>query len=82
MNEHHGRHIAYDHNEAKRNIENGWTNVTKEEFYGKNKPEPAEINADGELSEHQKLIIAYEMKFGKKPHHAMKDETIQAKLDE
>jgi len=31
---------------------------------------------------HDDLVELYELKFGKKPHHAMKDETIQAKLDE
>lgn len=30
----HGKHIAYDPQEAKRNETNGWKTVTKEEFYG------------------------------------------------
>lgn len=72
--EHHGRHIAYDHNEAKRNNDNGWETVSKEEFYGKKEDNP--------LPDREKLELAYIAKFDKKPPHNMKDSTIQAKLDE
>jgi hypothetical protein len=84
MHDDHGRHIAYNGAEAKANNENGWKNVTKKEFY--NIGDIIDVVAveveDGELSAREKLVIAYEMKFGKKPHHMLKDETVQAKLDE
>lgn len=81
MHEHHGRHIAYDYNEAKRNTENGWKTVTEEEFYNIGAIIEGE-SEDNPLSDREKLEIAYIDKFGKKPHHAMKNETIQEKLDE
>lgn len=86
----HGRHKATTQNEATANIENGWETVTEEEFYAgilkkaaeQITEESAEESAEDELSEREKLNIRYEMKFGKKPHHMMKDETIIEKLDE
>lgn len=67
LHEAHGKHIAYTSIEAEANIANGWETVSEEEFIGKPKSNLAEL---------------YKAKFGKKPHHAMKDSTIQAKLDE
>lgn len=67
----HGRHIAYNTLEAESNEKNGWKTVSEDVFYGKKYIMPRD-----------QLVEAYELKYGKKPHHAMKDETIQAKLDE
>lgn len=63
-----GRHIAYSPQEAFHNEKNGWKTVSEDEFYGNSND-----NSD--------LIQAYVDKFGKKPHHKMKPETIQEKLD-
>ena len=88
MHPNHGRHKACNHQEAKENNENGWETVTEEEFYAgilkkaANEIIEDEITEDNELSERDKLVISYEMKFGKKPSPLMKDETIQKKLDE
>lgn len=76
IHEIHGKHVAYGTVEADANIERGWKTVSKDEFYGK-KEESIEFTMS-----HGDLVDLYELKFGKKPHHKMKDETIQAKLDE
>ena len=78
MHPDHGRHIAYDSNEEQRNIENGWATVTEDEFYAEMRNKQKESKESGR----DELVDAYIDKFGKKPHHAMKSETIQAKLDE
>lgn len=70
IHEDHGKHFALNHNEAKANNENGWKTVSKEEFYGIKEEEIP-----------QALIDQYKEKFGKAPHHKMKLETIQGKLD-
>lgn len=69
IHEDHGKHIAYSPQEAKFNEENGWKRVTKEVWlkHGYEK-------SDDTLAEQ------YEAKFGKKPHHAMKTETIEQQL--
>ena len=82
MHPNHGRHKAFSHNEAKENNENGWKTVTEEEFYAGILKKAEIIEESDELSDRDKLVISYEMKFGKKPSHLMKDETIQKKLDE
>jgi len=74
----HGKHIAYGTVEADANIKNGWKTVTEDEFNGK----PKEEKKTNPLSDRELLEIAYIAKFNKKPHHKMKDETIQEKLDE
>ena len=84
MHTDHGRHIAYSPLEAETNISNGWKTVSKKKFYDIGQvieAESTEVKED-ELSNHDKLSLSYEIKFGKKPHHAMKDSTIQQKLDE
>lgn len=84
IHEQHGKHIAYSDTERLANESNGWATVSEDEFYGRPpaiEGESEEINED-ELSDREKLNLEYEIKFGKKPHHAMKIETIQAKLDE
>lgn len=72
----HGKHIAYSDNERLTNESNGWVTVTEEEFYGKPKEKPAD---EPEFSR-KELDELYFLKFGKKPHHAMKEATIMAKL--
>jgi len=69
----HGKHISYGTIEADANIENGWKTVSKDEFYGK--PKEFTMSRDD-------LAELYELRFSKKPHHKMKAETIQEKLDE
>lgn len=76
MHPNHGRHKAISSQEAQANEENGWETVTEEEFYaGIVKKEKPVFNRDD-------LAELFELKFGKKPHHKMTAETIQAKLDE
>jgi len=62
----HGKHIAYIPAEAAYNEKQGWRTVTEAEFYGKPVDE----------------VALYVAKFGKKPHHKMKPETIKAALEE
>jgi len=81
----HGRHIAYSPQEAKSNNENGWKNVSKEEFYdiGQAKKEvasPTEVVEN--TKENQDLTDDYISLFGKPPSWNMKPETIQARIDE
>ena len=79
----HGHHMPINAIEAQANEKNGWKTVSEEEFYNIEVIEGEAVEIDeNELSPHDKLSLAYEIKFGKKPHHMMKDETIQAKLDE
>lgn len=85
MHPNHGRHKAFNNQEAVENNANGWETVSEEEFYAgilKKVEIIEETDESDELSEREKLSIRYEMKFGKKPSHLMKDETIQKKLDE
>lgn len=83
MHPEHGRHIAYNHAEAKYNVECGWVTVTQEEYYAgileKTNKEKEESSEAVELSR-EDLEELYVLKFGDKPHHAMKDATIIAKL--
>lgn len=46
------------------------------------KPAPAGADSVAPLLDRDGLVAAYEAKFGKKPHHAMKDENIQKALEE
>ena len=79
MHPDHGRHFAASQQEADDNEKNGWRTVKREEFYGE-----AENNTPkGEVTESEDDLVAqYVEKFGVKPHHKMKPETIRAKLDE
>lgn len=86
----HGRHIAYNGLEAEANRKNGWKDVTKDEFYGAQKINVVEvvnpkwvarINSETDDQEHEKASAAYELKFGKKPHHRMTTESILKALD-
>jgi len=72
----HGLHMPVTTLEATANEGNGWKTITEDEFYGKPKEEKS-YNLSRE-----ELIERYEAKTGKKPHHMMKDSTIQKKLDE
>lgn len=81
IHEIHGKHVAYGTVEADANIERGWKTVSKDEFYGKKEEIEKEESKEFTMS-HDDLVDLYELRFGKKPHHAMKDKTIQAKLDE
>ena len=81
MHELHGKHIAYSDTERLANEANGWVTVSEEEFYGQpQKVESAEEVDDPQFSR-KELEELYFLKFGKKPHHAMKDATIKAKLE-
>lgn len=71
----HGYHVAYSPQEAKANEETGWETVTKEQYYdrGEKSPKP-----DDGLS----IADKYYQLFGKKPHHNMKLENIQAAIED
>ena len=70
----HGRHIAYSPTEAENNEKNGWKTISKEEFFGE------QVSKDTDSSDGD-LIAAYLQKFGKKPHHKMKIDTIKAAVN-
>ncbi len=79
-----GRHIAYSEQEAKANNENGWTTVTEKQFYDI-KRYPSVENLDNPVNEPDELTelkMAYQNKFGKSPHHAMKAATIKKALED
>lgn len=79
----HGRHIAYNGLEAEANRKNGWKDVTKAEFYGEKKVQtPVENVVDPDrITGYETASFAYELKFGKKPHHRMNTESILKALD-
>lgn len=84
INPKHGYHIAYDQHEAIRNEKNGWKTVTKEEFYADEaKGTTGEVERIVEVIEEkaeEELTKQYEAKFGKKPHHRLKRESIEKAL--
>lgn len=69
----HGKKIASLRAEAENDKKYGWIEVTMGEFYGKQE-EKEQPQAD--------LVARYVEKFGKKPHHKMKPETIEAALND
>lgn len=71
VHESHGKHIAYNTLEATSNNANGWKTVTEAEFYAEYKKPPKSDD----------LSARYEAKFGKKPHHKMKPESIEEALN-
>jgi len=96
IHEKHGRHMACSHTEADTNEENGWKTVTEAEFYGESTPKVVEQEEVDEVEEtheaeeetgeevqipHDVLVELYEAKFGEKPHHRMKDNTIKKKIE-
>ena len=72
----HGYHIAITRPEAESNEKRGWRTVTEAEFYDRGKKK-AELAGQVESIEEQ-----YERKTGKKPHHRMKRESIEAALND
>ena len=78
LNPLHGKHICYNSVEATYNNTKGWKTVTEAEFYAEyKKPEvvaPEAIAPD--------FNSRYEAKFGKKPHHRMLPESIEAAVKE
>ena len=92
----HGRHIAYNGLEAEANRKHGWKDVTEDEFYATQRGKAVastsiETKADAEASQETEetgdadrdtAAAAYELKFGKKPHHRMGTETILKALDD
>lgn len=79
MHPDHGRLLVYSKQEADENEKHGWRTVDKAEFYG----EKAKNIPKGDVTEQEDDLVAqYVEKFGTKPHHKMKPETIRAKLDE
>ena len=73
----HGYHMAVNKLEADANEKRGWRTVTEAEFYDRRPKLSPEIAAEV-LS----LEERYERKHGKKPHHKMKRETIEAALND
>lgn len=85
----HGKHIAYNVHEAEYNNKQGWTTVTEDVFYGKvgkvevpaNTEKSRVIEASEEAAEtddedRETAAAAYELKFGRAPHHRMKTDSI------
>ena len=79
----HGKKIAHQDKEAEADKKNGWTEVSEDEFYGRNKavPETTKAASDEDDAERAALAKAYEEKYGKKPHHRMSAETLRAALE-
>jgi len=80
----HGYHFATSDAERLANELNGWETIAEEEFWSRGKAvKPKEKPKEPEAEEipHDVLVELYEMKFGKKPHHKMKDATIKDRLD-
>lgn len=83
----HGRMPVYNHAEIEANRKNGWELETGIQAESK-PPVKAEVVAKTfEATEEAndpspELISKYEEKFGKKPHHRMKPESIEAALAE
>lgn len=96
MHPNHGRHIAYNGLEAEANRKSGWKDVTEAEFYASQKravSPPASVEAEAVAEAGQEVeeesdadretaVAAYELKFGKKPHHRMGTDTILKALDD
>ena len=96
MHQYHGRHIAYNGLEAEANRKSGWKDVTEAEFYASQKiavgpiasvETEAVAEASQEVEEtgdedRETAAAAYELKFGKKPHHRMGTDTILKALDD
>lgn len=91
----HGKHIAYNTAEAEYNNKQGWETVTEDNFYGKvskaeipaNIEESHIVEASEEVAEtndedRQTAAAAYELKFGKAPHHRMKVDSILKALED
>ena len=87
----HGWHISYNGLEAEANRKNGWKDVTEKEFYDRGKKTPIEVTETVETKpvvesgeetpeeideDRQTAAAAYELKFGRKPHHRMNTDTI------
>jgi hypothetical protein len=68
----HGYHMAFNKAEAESNEKRGWRTVSEAEFYNRGKAEIKELVDD--------LEERYEKKHGKRPHHRMKRESIEAAL--
>ena len=75
MHKNHGRHISYTVQEAQANRNNGWRDVEEKEFYEIPARRMSVVSDD-----HGGLVKAYTEKFGKPPHHRMKDQSIKAAL--
>mgnify|MGYP006330545029 CR=1 FL=1 len=73
----HGYHMAINKLEADANEKRGWKTVTEAQFYDRRPKLAPEIAA-----EVNDIEARYEKKFGKKPHHKMKRETIEAALND
>ena len=86
----HGIHIAYTTIEANYNHSHGWVDIDiNEEIRAQREktkvsktvtespqPETGEETPQETDEDHQEAIDAYQLKFGKKPHHRMGTETI------
>lgn len=96
MHPDHGRHIAYNGLEADANRKSGWKDVTEAEFYAAQKravkssasvekeaiPEASQEAPETGDADRETAAAAYELKFGKKPHHRMGTDTILKALDD
>ena len=78
INPKHGYHMASSKQEADSNEKHGWRTVTENEFWDRPK-KTAPVTLSDPPSD--SLSDIYESKFGKKPHHRMKPETIEAAIN-
>lgn len=83
LHEQHGKHIAHTPSEAEANNRNGWRTVTEEEFNADIRAKIARLNSQNTVQAQVEDIEArYEAKYGKRPHHRMKRETIEESLND
>ena len=83
IHKHHGWHMCNNNLEAEANIKAGWVTVTEKEFYDRPKKvsmEKAIPTAPVEEFISNDIADQYEAKFGKRPHHRMNIDTIEAAL--
>lgn len=73
VHEKHGHHMAFNKLEADANEKRGWRTVSEAEFYKRDEKKKIEAIVDD-------LEERYEKKYGKRPHHRMKRESIEAAL--
>lgn len=83
LHDKHGKHIAQNSLEAENNNKYGWRTVTEDEFNADIRAKLARLEAQNTVQAKVDDIEArYEAKYGKRPHHRMKRETIEASLND
>lgn len=75
----HGKKIAHQEKEAESDKKSGWSEVTKEVFFGAPKPVQPVVEKAGQDAD---LVAQFEALNGKKPHHRMSNDSIREALND